>query len=411
MTTAIRRPASPRADRRNVRRATGVTLSAATLAGLLTATAATTVVSAPPAAAATTCSGTVSVYGVLPDGRLTFSAIQPSTGNLLRVRVGPDLGFEPKAMATLNFNTVLVTSTAGELWRVDVQTNNESLVLAGKERIADSGWTHDKLTYDGFGHLYGTTADGTLLQYLVSQDKPQGSQHIAQRKEIGRGFVLKTLAAAADDRLVATTADGKLFSYLIRSDGSWHRDDLKASGWAGFDSLVSPGGGLYYGKTAADGLYWYKDGNLADGSGADITYHANDPVTANGWTQKLLSAQPDTFKCTTSVDTVDRENVTEVKAAARDLMNRYDSGWANDAQWNCLNSLWTRESTWRWDADNPSSEAYGIPQANPGSKMAAYGDDWRTNPLTQIKWGLNYIDGRYGSPCGAWKHSQDTGWY
>ncbi|WP_251150511.1 ubiquitin-like domain-containing protein [Cellulosimicrobium sp. Marseille-Q4280] len=85
-------------------------------------------------------------------------------------------------------------------------------------------------------------------------------------------------------------------------------------------------------------------------------------------------------------------------------------GWGDD-QFVCLDKLWTKESNWRVDADNPSSSAYGIPQALPGSKMASAGDDWRTNPATQITWGLGYIEGRYGTPCSAWSHSVAKGWY
>jgi hypothetical protein len=79
-------------------------------------------------------------------------------------------------------------------------------------------------------------------------------------------------------------------------------------------------------------------------------------------------------------------------------------------QFSCLVSLWDRESGWRTNAANASG-AYGIPQALPGSKMASAGPDWQTNAKTQILWGLSYIDGRYGSPCGAWAHSQADGWY
>lgn len=85
-------------------------------------------------------------------------------------------------------------------------------------------------------------------------------------------------------------------------------------------------------------------------------------------------------------------------------------GWGQD-QMSCLVSLWNRESGWRTNATNPGSGAYGIPQSLPGSKMASAGADWQTNPATQIKWGLGYIKSRYGSPCGAWGHSQATGWY
>ncbi|WP_245605869.1 ubiquitin-like domain-containing protein [Promicromonospora kroppenstedtii] len=87
-----------------------------------------------------------------------------------------------------------------------------------------------------------------------------------------------------------------------------------------------------------------------------------------------------------------------------------ERGWGAD-EFSCLDQLWEKESGWRWNADNPSSEAYGIAQANPGSKMATVGSDWLTNPATQIEWGLGYISGRYGTPCGAWAHSVDIGWY
>lgn len=80
-------------------------------------------------------------------------------------------------------------------------------------------------------------------------------------------------------------------------------------------------------------------------------------------------------------------------------------------QMPCLNKLWNKESNWRTTAENTSSGAYGIPQSLPGSKMASEGDDWRTNPATQIRWGLGYIKGRYGTPCKAWDHSVATGWY
>ena len=85
-------------------------------------------------------------------------------------------------------------------------------------------------------------------------------------------------------------------------------------------------------------------------------------------------------------------------------------GWGQD-QFSCLDSLWSAESGWNVSASNPSSGAYGIPQALPGSKMASAGSDWQTNAATQIRWGLGYIQGLYGSPCGAWGHEQSTGWY
>lgn len=84
-------------------------------------------------------------------------------------------------------------------------------------------------------------------------------------------------------------------------------------------------------------------------------------------------------------------------------------GWGED-HYSCLVALWNRESHWNVYAYNPSG-AYGIPQALPGGKMASAGADWQTNPTTQITWGLGYITGRYGTPCGAWAASQAKGWY
>ena len=85
-------------------------------------------------------------------------------------------------------------------------------------------------------------------------------------------------------------------------------------------------------------------------------------------------------------------------------------GWSS-SQFSCLSPLWEHESGWSVTAANPSSGAFGIPQALPGSQMATAGGDWQTNAATQIKWGLTYIQGRYGSPCGAWAHEQSAGWY
>jgi hypothetical protein len=107
---------------------------------------------------------------------------------------------------------------------------------------------------------------------------------------------------------------------------------------------------------------------------------------------------------TSSVDLSDGDP----REIARVLMTRF--GFGPD-QFGCLDSLWTRESNWNPSADNPSSSAYGIPQALPGSKMASAGADWATNPATQIMWGLGYIQDRYGSPCGAWAHSESQGFY
>jgi hypothetical protein len=98
------------------------------------------------------------------------------------------------------------------------------------------------------------------------------------------------------------------------------------------------------------------------------------------------------------------------QAYASGVLGSY--GWGQD-QMSCLIDLWNMESGWRWNAYNSSSAAYGIPQSLPGSKMASAGGDWMTNGNTQIRWGLSYISGRYGTPCGAWNFemSHDPHWY
>ncbi|MFC7491357.1 MULTISPECIES: hypothetical protein [unclassified Knoellia] len=99
------------------------------------------------------------------------------------------------------------------------------------------------------------------------------------------------------------------------------------------------------------------------------------------------------------------------RSAARALMSDY--GFSSDRQWNCLNLLWEGESSWDYTAENPSSGAYGIPQSLPARKMASAGADYRTNPVTQIRWGLDYIKQSYGTPCGAWEfwNNRFPHWY
>jgi hypothetical protein len=93
---------------------------------------------------------------------------------------------------------------------------------------------------------------------------------------------------------------------------------------------------------------------------------------------------------------------------AESMLGSY--GWSS-SQFSCLDSLWNAESGWNVTASNPSSGAYGIPQALPGSKMASAGPGWETDATMQIKWGLGYIQSTYGSPCSAWSHEEADGWY
>ncbi len=93
---------------------------------------------------------------------------------------------------------------------------------------------------------------------------------------------------------------------------------------------------------------------------------------------------------------------------AKALMPQYG---ISSSEFDCLDNIWSQESGWNVHAANPTSSAYGIPQALPGSKMSSAGPDWENNPETQIRWGLGYIKGRYGSACAAWSYKQGAGWY
>ncbi|GAA1427616.1 hypothetical protein GCM10009616_05270 [Microlunatus lacustris] len=100
---------------------------------------------------------------------------------------------------------------------------------------------------------------------------------------------------------------------------------------------------------------------------------------------------------------------TDPREMARQILqNRFGYG---AEEFGCFDDVIIRESGWRVDATNPSSGAYGIPQALPGSKMASAGSDWRTNPATQIIWAVGYMDDRYGSPCAAWSFKSANDWY
>jgi hypothetical protein len=101
-------------------------------------------------------------------------------------------------------------------------------------------------------------------------------------------------------------------------------------------------------------------------------------------------------------------NPTAAEADGKAALLKF--GFNQTTHWTCLYNLWMRESGWNVYAENASG-AYGIPQSLPGDKMASAGSDWQTNPVTQIAWGLGYIQSMYGTPCGAWDHEVADGWY
>ena len=159
-------------------------------------------------------------------------------------------------------------------------------------------------------------------------------------------------------------------------------------------TVVTPGAEGVMSQTIVQTLH---DGVMVDETVAseDVVLDPVTEVTTTG--TKVTAAAAPAVKV----------NPGSAQAIAYDMV--IARGW-DDGQFNCLVSLWNRESGWRVNAANPSG-AYGIPQALPGSKMSSAGADWQTNPATQITWGLGYIAGRYSTPCGAWSAFQSKGWY
>ncbi|MEV4172454.1 DUF1906 domain-containing protein [Nonomuraea sp. NPDC049709] len=240
--------------------------------------------------------GTASIYGVLPDGRLTYTAVDVATGRRSHGAVvsTATIGFTPKAMATLNFNTILITDSEGKLYRVDVVTNKDSLVFNQPILLA-TGWTHDLLAYDGNTHLFGI-AGGVLRRYTVSTAKPAAA-NISSGELVGTGFVLKTLTTTASNWILGTAFDGRLLAYRINGvltgTGNYIPYELKDSTWQVFDNLTSPGSGVYFGHRPEGSMHHYLDQSPHDGNGADIL--GLGTVDDTGWTQILLSAQPATI--------------------------------------------------------------------------------------------------------------------
>lgn len=138
---------------------------------------------------------------------------------------------------------------------------------------------------------------------------------------------------------------------------------------------------------------------------------ASKPKTVNP-SQVIASqnaANSSSGSTNTTTETAPPPNAGTAESTGYNMLPQF--GFNQTTEWTCLLNLWNRESGWLWDAENPSSGAYGIPQALPGDKMASAGADWQTNPATQIKWGLGYISQVYGTPCSAYDFDVANGGY
>ncbi|SCL60008.1 trypsin-like serine protease [Micromonospora chersina] len=234
----------------------------------------------------------VQIFGVAAGGQLTYSVIDAASGQLRANRQSTaTLGFTAKAMATLNENTILITSTSGTMYRVDV-TGLDPLTFTTTS-VMDGWSTYDRLAYDGYGSLYGIIATtNELRRRTLTTEKPATAADLSRSTVVATGFSQKTLTASGPGRILGNIADGRLLSYKINGGGpeGFVYSALAATGWAGYTHVLSPGGGWYFARTSTGGLDRYRDANPYDGSGADLT--KSTAVSTSGWSQTLLSARP-----------------------------------------------------------------------------------------------------------------------
>lgn len=165
----------------------------------------------------------------------------------------------------------------------------------------------------------------------------------------------------------------------------------------------------FHGGTMGTAMQWTYDenGSITGGvfDASAISPDAITPITGfSTYGPSVSQSSGNTVDAQLSQDS----SIAEIQQYAHDKV--IAMGWT-EADFTALVQLWYKESGWRWNADNPYSDAYGIPQALPGSKMASAGSDWATNPKTQVNWGLDYIQKRYGSPSNALNFWNAHNWY
>ncbi|MDY0830563.1 hypothetical protein SK224_15620 [Microbacterium sp. BG28] len=260
--------------------------------------------------------------------------------------------------------------------------------------------------------MYRLQSDGPLAARLLSAADPDDLlDRLGLLDTVGAAWAGRAARAQGAANVLATLNDQATLARTAREDAAAAAERAAADAQSAADAEATAVSEL---TTQADTLY----AQLATlkGTTADLErrYRLANQVAAQPANPAPTSPSPGTpappappvpVPPSGGAVVVDPAGAREY---ARGAIGAY--GWGQD-QFACLVSLWNRESGWRADALNPSSGAYGIPQSLPGDKMASAGADWRTNAATQINWGLSYISGRYGSPCGAWGHSQATGWY
>lgn len=268
-------------------------------------------------------------------------------------------------------------------------------------RIATAG-DPDQLLYQlGALDQLSTTWSSVMEDASVAAGTASSLHDQAARAEHERA----SLAAAAEATAATAKSAQQRADSAVASTES-HSDELYAQLAALRDSTAETQRRYEVGKAVAAQAAAQRAAARAAAEAAARRAASSSAPSSGGGTPSSPAPAGNAYPSTDGVPV----DPAGAQAYARSALGSY--GWGDD-QFGCLVSLWTQESGWRANALNPSSGAYGIPQALPASKLAAAGADWRTNARTQVNWGLAYIKSSYGTPCGAWDHemSVDPHWY
>jgi hypothetical protein len=267
------------------------------------------------------------------------------------------------------------------------------------------------------GRRHGTAVGAAVLLAVLSPVLASGpaSASVASASVASASVASASVASAGSDRLLpgetlpagqSITAGHDVLTMrgngnlVLIAPGNTPVWTSRTAGHRGASLTMQPGGNLVIAAPGGQAL-WSAGTAQHPGSTLVLQPNGNAVVTAPA-SPPTASPPPGTPAATStalwSTDTY-RQTYADLQLAAR--------GWgASQAQqFGCLNNIWARESKWNELAGSPA-RAYGIPQASPGSKMAAAGPDWLTSPQTQIRWGEDYIQGQYGTPCQAWAYWQ-----
>lgn len=314
-------------------------------------------------------------------------------------------GVEGRTPGDQTGDEIGVTSTLNALYTRVYRAPASQGSQAVSGGTSDSGWDGmgaEQAKAAWFGGLAGP--GNTCVSYPQGQCTwgaclrayRLGWKHVGQYW--GDGGMWASSAAAEGYRVTRTApVPGAIVSFPPGVQGA----DPAAGHVAVVESVDASKGTFTISEMNAHGpVYTSRELPIAGGANFILP---KDPIHGAG------GGSSSTATCSAGDQDGEKASVEEAKRIAKRKMK--DMGWDDGSQFECLDTIFTEESGWRWDATNPDSGAYGIPQSLPAEKMASAGQDWRTNAATQIDWGLKYIRDRYGTPCAAYAERRAKGWY